>query len=339
MITEEKKTMRNALVTGGGGFLGKAIVKKLLDKKIRVTSFSRQVYPELEQLGAHQIQGDLADKDAVVTAVRGMDTVFHVAAKPGIWGAYPTYYQVNVTGTENVIQACQASGQARLIHTSSPSVVFDDKDMENADESVPYPDVYLAPYPETKAIAEQKVVRAAGKGLPVMILRPHLIWGPGDNHLVPGIINRARRLKIIGRTDDLVDTIYVDNAADAHILAAEALASRPELSGNIYFISQDEPVSKWKMANAFLAAAGLPPIRGHVSAKTAYAVGWVCEQLYRILGIQSDPPMTRFAAKELATSHWFDISRSKQDLGYTPKISTDEGLDRLAQWLSKVNPR
>ena len=207
--------------------------------------------------------------------------------------------------------------------------------MENADESVPYPDVFLAPYPETKAIAEKKVVQAAGEGLPVIILRPHLIWGPGDNHLVPGIINRAHRLKMIGRTDDLVDTIYVDNAADAHILAAEALAARPGLSGNIYFISQDKPVSKWTMANAFLAAAGLPPIRGRVSAGAAYAAGWGFEHLYRMFGIQSDPPMTRFAAKELATSHWFNISRAKQDLGYSPRVSTEEGLERLARWLSK----
>jgi len=325
--------VRNVLVTGGGGFLGKAIVKNLLAQGVRVTSFSRRFYPELERMGAAQIQGDLADQGAVAAAVRNMDTVFHVAAKPGIWGRYKAYYRVNVTGTENVIAACLANGRPRLIHTSSPSVVFDDRDMENADESVPYPDVYLAPYPETKAIAEKKVVRAAGQGLPVIILRPHLIWGPGDNHLVPGIINRARRLKIIGRTDDLVDTIYVDNAADAHILAADALTDRPELSGNIYFISQDAPVSKWEMANAFLDAAGLPPIRGHVSAGTAYAAGWVFERLYRLFGIQSDPPMTRFAAKELATSHWFNISRAKQDLGYTPRISTDEGLDRLARWL------
>ncbi len=335
MNTEENGGIKNVLVTGGGGFLGKVIVRKLLKQGVKVTSFSRQFYPELERMGAGQIQADLSDKEAVIAAVRGMDTVFHVAAKPGIWGEYEAYYRVNVTATENVIAACAANGNPRLIHTSSPSVVFDDNDMENADESVPYPDVYLAPYPETKAIAEKKVIKAAVEGLPVVILRPHLIWGPEDNHLVPGIINRARRLKIIGRIDDLVDTIYVDNAADAHILAAQALAVNPELSGNVYFISQDEPVSKWKMANAFLAAAGLPPIRGHVSAGTAYAAGWIFEHLYRMFGIQKDPPMTRFAAKELATSHWFNISRAKKDLGYTPLVSTDEGLERLARWLSQ----
>ena len=169
----------------------------------------------------------------------------------------------------------------------------------------------------------------------MVVLRPHLIWGPDDNHLVPGIVSRAKRLKVVGPDDDLVDTIYVDNAADAHILAAEKLSQHPDLSGNVYFISQDEPMSKWTLANAFLAAAGLPPIKGHVSGKAAYAAGWFFEFIYRIFGIKKDPPMTRFAAKELATSHWFDISRAKKDLGYVPKISTQEGLRRLKIWLNR----
>jgi nucleoside-diphosphate-sugar epimerase len=327
--------MKQVLVTGGGGFLGKALVKKLLRENIGVTSFSRHLHPSLTQMGVSQIQGDLTDADAVRRAVSGMDTVFHVAARPGVWGPYESYYAVNVTGTKNGVDACRSAGVKRLIYTSSPSVVFDENDMENADESVPYPDTYLAPYPETKAAAEKRVRRAAEQGLHVIILRPHLIWGPEDNHLVPGILKRAKRLKIIGSTDDRVDTIYVDNAALAHVLAAKKLEENPALSGNIYFISQDDPVSKWEMANAFLDAAGLPPIRGRISAKTAYAAGWCFETIYRLLGIISEPPMTRFVAKELATSHWFDISRAKKDLGYVPEISTQEGLKRLKAWLSR----
>ena len=322
------------LVTGGGGFLGKAIVKKLVANGVEVFSFSRSRYPELAQLGVTQFQGDLSDAKAVCDAFKGMDTVFHTAAKPGIWGAYEQYYRVNVTGTVNVIDACRKNQVKQLIHTSSPSVVFDDKDMHGANESVPYPDKYLAPYPETKAIAEKEVIKAVQSGLCAVILRPHLIWGPEDNHLVPGIISRASRLKIVGPDNDLVDTIYVDNAADAHILAAEKLAEHPELKGNIYFISQDDPMSKWTLANGFLAAAGLPPIKGRVSAKTAYAAGWLFELIYHTFGIKKDPPMTRFAAKELATSHWFDISRAKNDLGYVPQISTPEGLRRLEAWLT-----
>ena len=325
--------IKKALVTGGGGFLGKAVVRKLIEKKIDVASFSRSKYPELDRMGVTQIQGDLARQADVIEAFKGIDTVFHVAAKPGIWGSYDSYFQVNVTGTVNVLAACKANNVERLVHTSSPSVIFDDYDMENVDESVPYPDTYLAPYPETKALAEKEVIRAAKEGLPTIILRPHLIWGPDDNHLVPKIISRAKQLKIIGPEDDLVDTIYVDNAADAHVLAAEKLVTDPGLSGNVYFISQDEPVSKWTMANAFLAAAGLPPIKGRISGKAAYAAGWVFEHIYRVFNIRKDPPMTRFVAKEMATSHWFDISRVKKDLGYKPKVSTAEGLKRLEEWL------
>jgi len=328
-------SLGNILVTGGGGFLGKALVRKLVDKGGHVVSFSRSRYPELDDLGVSQIQGDLGDANAVADALKGMDTVFHTAAKPGIWGAYDDYFRANVTGTVHVIRACMKNQVGQMIHTSSPSVVFDDNDMHGADESVPYPDKYLAPYPKTKALAEKEVIKAAGQGLSVIILRPHLIWGPEDNHLVPGIINRAHRLKIIGPDTDLVDTIYVDNAADAHILAAEKLSRDPGLSGNIYFISQDAPMSKWTLANGFLAAAGLPPIKGHVSGRTAYAAGWLFEFIYRALGIRKEPPMTRFAAKELATSHWFDISRAKNDLGYEPKISTREGLKRLKTWLNR----
>jgi nucleoside-diphosphate-sugar epimerase len=327
--------MEQVLVTGGGGFLGKALVKKLMECDYAVTSFSRHHHKTLAQMGVPQISGDLTDAAAVKQAVKGMQTVFHVAAKPGVWGPYETYHAVNVTGTEHVIAACLAQGVKRLIYSSSPSVVFDGSDMENADESVPYPKSYLAPYPETKAAAEKLVRQSAQQGLDVIILRPHLIWGPADNHLLPGILKRAKRLRIVGRTDDLMDTIYVDNAALAHVLAAQKLKENSSLSGNIYFISQDDPVSKWEMVNAFLDAAGLPPVRRRVSARTAYAAGWCFEKIYHLLGINSEPPMTRFVAKELATSHWFDITRAKNDLGYVPEISTQEGLRRLKEWLSR----
>ncbi|MBU8849192.1 MAG: NAD-dependent epimerase/dehydratase family protein [Desulfobacterales bacterium] len=327
--------IENVLVTGGGGFLGKAIVKKLLKEKLKIASFSRNFYPDLEKLGVVQIQGDIVDKKAVAKALKGIDAVFHVAAKPGIGVFYEDFFRINVTGTRNVIEACLENKIKYMIYTSSPSVVFDESDMENVDESVPYPEKYLAPYPETKAMAEKLVKNASEKGLETIILRPHLIWGPDDNHVVPKILKRATRLKRIGREDDLVDFIYIDNAADAHILALQKLMENPLLSGNVYFISQDDPVSKWDMANAFLDAAGKPPIKGHASVRTVYMAGSIFEFVYKFFKIKKDPPMTRFAAKELATSHWFNISRAKKDLGYYPKISTREGLKRLKQWFQQ----
>ncbi len=329
----------NVLVTGGGGFLGKAIVKQLKEGGDRVTSFSRNFYDDLERLGVEQIQGDLADPAAVNQALRGVDTVFHVAAKPGIWGAFDDYFRANVTGTRNVINACRANRVTSLVHTSSPSVVFDGNHMEGADESAPYPERFHAPYPETKAMAEKLVVEAAATGVQAIILRPHLIWGPEDNHLVPGIIKRAGRLKRVGDGTNLVDTIYVDNAAHAHILARNALKRDPTLTGNVYFISQDDPVPLWEMVDSFLSAAGLPPVKGRVSARTAFFAGRCFESVYRLFGIQKEPPMTGFAAKELATSHWFDISRAKQDLGYAPVVSTQEGLRYLKQWLNLSEPQ
>lgn len=327
----------NVLVTGGGGFLGKAIIKKLLGKNFFVKSFSRKYYSELEQLGVKQIQGDLQYLNQINAACKDCDLVFHVAAKPGIWGTWNEFYGINVTGTENVIKACKNNNISRLIYTSSPSVVFDGKDMEGVDENVPYPDKYEGFYPETKAIAEKIVIQQTSKKLKTIILRPHLIWGPEDNHVVPGIISRAKKLKKVGRHDDLTDTIFIDNAADAHILAAEKLKANASLSGNIYFISQDDPVSKWYMADKFLEAAGLSPIKGRVSAKTAYIAGAVFEFWYSLFRIKKDPPMTKFAAKELATSHWFNISKAKEDLGYEPKVSIEQGLKQLKQWLDKKN--
>ncbi len=321
------------LVTGGGGFLGGAIVRLLISQGETVRSFSRGCYSELEALGVEQVQGDLSDKDAVASACKDVETVYHVAAKPGVWGSYDAYYQPNVVGTENIISGCLSSGVKRLIYTSSPSVVFDGTDMEGIDETTPYPPSFHAPYPQTKAIAEIKVLAAAKEGLAAVSLRPHLIWGPGDNHLVPRIINRAHRLRQVGDGANLVDTIYIDNAAWAHVLAEKSLRSNPELSGRIYFISQDEPIALWKMINHILAAGGKPPVVRSISPGAALFAGTLLEGIYKLLNLKREPPMTRFVARELATSHWFNIQAAKSDLGYRPIVSTHEGLKRLAVWL------
>ena len=326
-------TKRRVLVTGGGGFLGGAIVRQLISDDIAVRSFSRGQYAELEALGVEQVRGDLTDLDAVREACRNVESVFHVAAKAGVWGEYPSFYGPNVIGTENIITACRECGVERLIYTSSPSVVFDSGDMEGADESVPYPKSYHAAYPHTKALAEHKVLTAAREGLPVVALRPHLIWGPGDNHLVPRILARAHRLRRVGDGSNRVDTIYIDNAAWAHVLAEKQLRENPELTGRVYFISQDDPVPLWEMVDHILAAGGKPPITRSISPAVALFVGALCECAYKLLRISAEPPMTRFVARELATSHWFNIQAAKTDLGYEPIVSTEEGLKRLADWL------
>lgn len=320
---------KKVLVTGGGGFLGSAIVTRLVERKYHVRSFSRSPYPELLSMGIEQIQGDICNKSEIEHALRGVDLVFHTAAKAGIWGNYSDYYRTNVTGTQNVIAGCKKHHISRLIYTSSPSVVFNGKDMEGVNESVPYPATYHAYYPQTKAIAEQAVIKAAGQGLMTIILRPHLIWGPGDKHFVPRIIARANRLVRVGNGKNLIDTVYIDNAADAHILAAEALEKNPKLSGNIYFISQGDPVPLWDMINHILKAAGLAPVRRSMPRNMAWLIGVMLELAYRSFNITKEPRMTRFLADELAKAHWFDISAAGKDLGYTPRISIKEGLRRL----------
>ncbi|MFH2219903.1 MAG: NAD-dependent epimerase/dehydratase family protein [Pseudomonadota bacterium] len=336
MKTEKSHPNREpqkVLVTGGGGFLGGAIVRLLGEMGDAVRSFSRSLYDKLDALGVEQLQGDIRDRLGVEKACAGVDLVFHVAAKPGVWGNYEDYYRTNVIGTRNVIAGCRLHHVHRLVYTSSPSVVFDGTDMEGVDESVPYPDKYHAHYPKTKAMAEQHVVEAASRDLRTIVLRPHLIWGPGDNHLVPRIIERAKRLKRVGDGENLVDTVYIENAAHAHILAADSLNINPELSGNIYFISQGEPVPLWDMVNDILKAGGLPPVKRSISRKTARIIGAMLEFVYGALKLKGEPQMTRFLADELATAHWFDISAARRDLGYAPLVSTEEGLRRLEAWL------
>jgi nucleoside-diphosphate-sugar epimerase len=330
-----------ALVTGGGGFLGSAVVRQLLARGDIVRSLSRQRYPVLDALGVEQFQGDIADQDTGRRAVAGCDVVFHVAAKAGIWGPAAEYHRANVVGTANVIAACRTHGVGRLVFTSSPSVVAAGHNIAGGDESLPYPRHYLAHYPQTKAEAERLVQQANGPDLATVSLRPHIIWGPGDNHLIPRLIERARagKLRQVGDGTNRVDVTYVDNAAAAHLLAADRLAPRSPVAGKAYFISQGEPVVLWPFINRILELAGMSPVTRRVPLALAYAAGAMLETVFRLLGQTDEPRMTRFLAVQLGTSHWFDISAARRDLGYEPAVSTDEGLRCLANWLSNDGRR
>jgi 2-alkyl-3-oxoalkanoate reductase len=323
-----------ALVTGGGGFLGGAVVRQLLARGNAVRSFTRSRNPWLDELGVEQSLGDLVDRDALAKAADGCEVVFHVAAKAGVWGRYADYHAVNVVGTENVIAACLAAGVGRLVHTSTPSVVYAGP-VENGDETLPYPKQFDAAYPETKAIAEKAVLAANGPDLATVALRPHLIWGPGDPHLIPRVLSRAKagKLRRIGTGPVLVDVTYVDNAADAHVLAADRLKPGSPVAGKAYFITNGEPIDLWAFINRVLADAGLPPVTKHVSAWKARLAGRVLETVYRVLRLPGEPAMTKFVANQLSTPHWFDISAAKHDLGYEPRVSVEEGLKRLAATL------
>ncbi len=323
--------MKRILVTGGGGFLGGALARRLRRDGYEVRSLARNSYSFLEDWGVEQVRGDLGDLAVVNRACQGVDLVFHVGAKAGVWGPREHFVMSNVLGTENVIQACRENGVSRLVFTSSPSVVFDGKDMEGADESVPYASKYKAPYPETKAAAERLVLAANDRTLATVALRPHLIWGPGDTHLVPGILERAGSLRRIGSRNPLVDFTYIDNAVEAHLCAALRLGTGSTCAGRAYFISQGEPMPLWDFIDRVLECAGRPPVRGQVPRAIAYAAATVLEYAYRGLRIPGEPKLTRFLVEELSTAHWFNISAARRDLGYQPCVSMEEGFQRLTQ--------
>ncbi len=324
-----------ALVTGAGGFLGAALVRKLLYEKWEVNTLQRGDYPFLIEWGANVIRGDLINKDKVIEAMQGCDMVFHVAAKAGVWGDFVDYYQANVVATENVINACQQLGVQYLVYTSTPSVVFDGKNEIGINERTEFPRHYFNAYQETKAIAEQKVIAANSSKLKTMALRPHLIWGPGDRHLVPRVIDRAKtgKLKLVGNGQNKVDSCYIDNAVQAHLLAAKEIMGRGRCSGKVYFISNDEPIAMADLLNKILSSAGLDEINNSVRPSIAYFVGWLLELIYSLLNIKEEPIMTRFVAKQLSTSHWFDLTAAKKELHYRPDVTIDEGMEILKQHL------
>ena len=321
-----------ALVTGPGGFLGRYIVDQLLESGYEVRGFSRGAYPDLEERGVECVRGDLQDAGAVADACREVDVAFHTAGIAGIWGLWQTYHGVNTLGTEHVVAGCLRHGVPRLVYTSSPSVTFDGRDQSGVDESAPYPRKWLCHYPHSKALAEQNVLQADGReGLRTCSLRPHLIWGPGDEHLIPRLMQRARqgKLRRVGDGRNQVDMIYVENAARAHLQAADALRNEARAGGRAYFLSQGEPVNCWEWINDLLALAGIPPIRRSISYGAAWAVGSAMETAYGLARIQREPRMTRFLAAQLATDHYFDISAAERDFGYRAQISTEEGMRRL----------
>ncbi len=302
------------------------------------------------------VRGDLRDSAALGAACAGIECVFHAAALPGIGLNRDAYEAVNRTGTELLLSNAWRCGVQRFVFTSSPSVVFAGVDQCGVDESAPYDFGWMeanrAFYSHTKAAAEQAVLAANCDELRTCALRPHLIWGPRDTHLIPRLVARARagRLWRVGDGTNLVDVTYVENAAAAHLQAADALervatvaeATAPSggeaasAAGKAYFISQGIPVNCWQWIDEVLALANLPPVRRTVSRHAAWRIGAACESIYRTLGLAGEPPMTRFLAAQLSTSHWFDVSAARRDFGYEPRVPMAEGMRRLGAWLRET---
>ena len=330
-------------ITGASGFIGGKIAERLLGEGRRVRALARRPLPDLEKLGAEVVLGDLSDGAALRHGCAGVGTVFHVAARVGVWGPEKDFIKVNVGGTSAVIAACRETGVPRLVYTSSPSVVYNGGDLRGVNESVPLCAHAPSPYPTSKAAAELLVRQANSAGLATISLRPHLVWGPGDKNVIPRVLALARRgrLKIIGSGRNKVDLTHITNVVDAHMLAERfcrttvrtntGLVAASNGAGKAYFITNGEPVVLWEWINELLRGLGMPEIKKHVSLTTANFAGGLLETLWRALPLNGEPPMTRFVAKEMATDHWFDISAARRDLGYQPRISMASGTAELIE--------
>lgn len=325
------------LVTGGGGFLGHAICKQLAAAGHSVRTFSRSRHPALDELKVEQRSGDIASMDLVIDASRGVDAIVHCAAKVAPWGALEDFYETNVRGTDNVLAACELNEIGRLVFTSSPSVVQNGTDQEGITEVAPYAQPFMNAYAQTKALAEQRVLAANSPQLATVVLRPQIVWGPDDPVFLPAILARARagRLRFIGKTPKKIDTVYIDNAAEAHVLALEKLGVGSAVAGKKYFISQGEPVFNEDLINSWLNASGFPPETRRIPLGLARFLARAFEGVYGALRIQKAPPLTRFAVDRMSTALWFDISAARRDLGYAPRVSLAEGMARLAQHLTR----
>ncbi len=326
-------------VFGGSGFLGNRIVRQLVELNCgKIKCFNRSAVPALEKLGVEIIRGDIREPGAVNDACKGSTAVVHTSAKAGIWGSWKDYYSINVEGTINVLTACKYNGIRSLVYTSSPSVAYPPThDIENLDENAPYPDSYIAHYPATKAIAEKNVLGSSYKELSAVVLRPHLLWGPGDPHLLPRIVRRAAAGKLvrIGDGHNLVDLTYIDNAAFAHIKALEYLKKCTQPRRKVFFISDNSPVRIWNWLDELLAKLSIPPVTKSISYDKARLAGIIFETIYRVMPFLGEPPITRFVAGQLAFSHYFNISAAVNELGYRPVAIPAVAMADTIEWLKQ----
>lgn len=320
------------LVTGGSGFLGMEICRRLVARGTTVSSLSRRPSPALQSLGVRQHQGDLADPAAVSRALADCDAVIHNAALAGVSGPLLPYWNTNVRGTRNVIDQCRAHGISTLVHTSTASVVFQPGGLRNADEGCSYPDRHLAAYPATKARAEALVLAANSPDLATVSLRPHIIWGPGDPHFAPALARavRAGRLVMPGDGTNLVDTTHLHTAAHAHLLALDRLQQGGPIGGRAYFITQDDPRPLRDITAHFLRAAGLRATWCTVPTPLVRAAAAACETFLRLTGRARTHALSRFLVAELVHPHWFSIEAARRDLGFEPPVTFEAGITGLS---------
>src|SRR3954452_9164897 len=321
------------LVTGASGMLGRAAANRLLERGDEVTVLQRRP----SGLPCHEVLGDVADPAVVGPAVRGQDAVLHLAAKVDLTGRWAEYAHANIDGTRSVLGACRAADVGRLVHVSSPSVAHAGQALTGVGAGSADPGRPRGRYSRSKAVAELDALAADSASLAVLVVRPHLVWGPGDTQLVERIIGRALagRLPVIGSGAALIDTTYVDNAATALIAAVDACGP---VHGEALVVSNGEPRPVAEVLARLCRAAGIAGPRRRVPFPLAYLVGAAVEGVWAATRGRSVPPLTRFLAEQLATAHWFDQRRTRTALGWRPEVRLDEGFARLGDWFLGARP-
>lgn len=313
------------LVTGATSMIGVATVQELLRLGHEVRILQRGEAP----LNVEVVRGDIRDAEVVTRAVSGCDVVIHAAAKVGLVGSYAEFYDINVAGTKNVVEAAVEAGCRGIVYVSSPSVSYS-RIPVNGESAPPATDDVIGHYSKTKSIAERLVI--AERRIATVAIRPHLVWGPGDTQLVGRIVERARqnRLALVNRGEAIVDTTYIDNVADALTAAAERIGVVGELNGKALVVSNGEPRTVANLVESISQAANVPFAPRTISLRAAVALGVIIETLFK-LKPSAEPPLTKFTAYQLGISHWFDISETRRLLEWAPRISLDEGFQELAK--------
>jgi 2-alkyl-3-oxoalkanoate reductase len=313
------------LVTGATSMIGRKTAEELLRHGHEVQILQRGV----SSLDVPVFRGDIRDAAAVHDAVAGCDVVIHAAAKVGLVGSFTEFHDINVVGTQNVMNAAVAAGSRGVVYVSSPSVSYSTTPVLGA-VSPPARDDVLGYYSQTKSVAERAVLSDAR--IAAVALRPHLVWGPGDTQLVGRIVERSkqRRLALVNRGEAVVDSTYIDNVSDALVAAAERIGVQDSLSGRALVVSNGEPRTVASLVESICTAAGVVYAPRNIGLGAAVRLGKVLETVFR-LRPNAEPPLTAFTAYQLGISHWFDITETKELLQWSPRISLDEGFALLAQ--------
>ncbi|MEW6404018.1 MAG: NAD-dependent epimerase/dehydratase family protein [Chloroflexota bacterium] len=318
-----------ALISGGTGFLGGKLARRLQSMGWDVTALGRKpaALGELQSQGIKAMRADLENQAEIIDACRGQEIVFHCGALSSPWGRAKDFYAANVLGSENVIRGCMDANVQRLVHVSTPSIYFRFTPRLNVREDAELPKPVNA-YARTKRIAESKIDQAHADGLPVITIRPRAIFGPGDTSILPRLLQRleAGRMRIIGDGSNISDLTYVENVVDALILCAGAPVNT---LGRKYNITNGEPVLLWPMIERLCKALKLKYPTRKLPYSVAHNLAWILESIYRFLPGQPEPPLTRYSVFVIAQSATLDISAARRDLNYSPRISVEAGVEEF----------